>query len=110
MMPPRAQLVGAALGFLRLEAQPEARPPALLALHRWVDTWTGIGLIERGMARQGYDLSLTRHANEGWRATFYITEREHSATGATGSAWKLTPWRAVQGAAWETLNRMESAA
>jgi hypothetical protein len=55
------------------------------------------------MARQGYDLSLTRYANEGWRATFYVTGREHSATGATGSAWEPTPWRAVQGAAWEAM-------
>jgi hypothetical protein len=26
-----------ALGFLRLDAQPETMPPALLALHRWLD-------------------------------------------------------------------------
>jgi hypothetical protein len=110
MMPPRAQLMRASLGFLMLEAQPEAMPAALLALHRWLDSWIGIGLIERGMARQGYDLSLTRYANEGWRGTFYVTGREHSATSATGSAWEPTPWRAVQGAAWEALNRMEAAA
>jgi hypothetical protein len=95
MMPPRAQLMRTALGFLRLDAQPETMPPALLALHRRPDSWVGIGLIERGMARQGHDLSLTRYATEGWRATFYITGREHSATGATGSAWEPTPWRAV---------------
>ena len=40
------------------------------------------------MARQGYDLQLTRYANEGWRATFYVTGREHSMTEATGSAWE----------------------
>ena len=62
------------------------------------------------MARQGYDLSLTRYANEDWRGTFYVTGREHSATPATGSAWEPTPWRAVQGAAWEALSRMEAAA
>jgi len=105
-----SQLMRTALGFLRLDAQPETTPPALLALHRWLDLWIGIGLIERGMARQGYDLSLTRYANEGWRATFYVTGREHSATAATGSAWEPTPWRAVQIAAWEALNRMEAAA
>ena len=109
-MPPRAQLMHAALGFLRLDARPETAPPALMALHLWLDSWIGIGLIERGMARQGYDLSLTRYANEGWRGTFYVTGREHSATAATGSAWEPTPWRAVQGAAWEALNRMETAA
>jgi hypothetical protein len=110
MMPPRAQLMHAALGFLQLDAQAGAMPPALLDLHRWLDSWISIGLIERGMARQGYDLSLTRYANEGWRATFYVTGREHSATSATGSAWEPTPWRAVQGAAWEALNRTEAAA
>jgi hypothetical protein len=110
MMAPRAQLMRAALGFLQLDGQAETMPPALLALHRWLDSWIGIGLIERGMARQGYDFSLTRYANEGWRATFYVTGREHSATRATGSAWEPTPWRAVQGAAWEALNRLEVAA
>ena len=109
-MPPRAQLMRAALGFLQLEVQPATMPSALAALHHWLDSWTGIRLIERGMARQGYDLSLTRYANEGWRATFYVTGREHSATGATGSAWEPTPWRAVQGAAWEALTRMEATA
>jgi len=51
---------------------PPFMPPALLTLHRWLDSWSGIGVIERGMARQGYDLALTRFANEGWRATFYL--------------------------------------
>jgi hypothetical protein len=81
----------AGLGFLRLDVRPESMPPALLTIHRWLDSWVGIGLVERGMARQGYDLSLTRYADEGWRATFYVTGREHSATRATGSAWEPTP-------------------
>ncbi len=110
MVPPRAHRMRAALEFLRLDTRPETAPPALLALHHWLDSWIGIGLIERGMARQGYDLSLTRYTNEGWRATFYVTGREHSATRATGSAWEPTSWRAVQGAAWEALDRMEAAA
>src|SRR5262249_48584793 len=95
----RAGLLLAALGFLRLDVTPEAMPPALFALHRWLDSWVGIGLIEQGMYRQASDLSLTRYANDGWRATFYITSREHSATSATGSPWEATPWRAVQRAA-----------
>ena len=44
--------------------------PVLDVLHEWLDSWSSIGvigLIERGMARQGYDLQLTRYANEGWR-------------------------------------------
>jgi hypothetical protein len=45
-----------ALGFARLEVIPEKMPPALQALHVWLGLWTGIGLIELGMAREGYDL------------------------------------------------------
>jgi hypothetical protein len=60
---------------------------------------------DRRMARQGYELSLARYADVDWRATFYVTGREHSPTGATGSAFEATPFRAVQAAAWETLAR-----
>jgi hypothetical protein len=83
--------------------------PVLDVLHEWLDSWPGIGVIERGMARQGYDLQLTRYANEGWRATFFLTGREHSMTQATGSAWESTPWRAVQEAAWHVLTKAEQA-
>src|SRR6058998_3601531 len=92
----------AALGFVRLEGE---RPPALDALHRWLDSWRGIGDITVGMARQGYDLQLTRYDERCWRATFYMTGMEHSPTSATGSAWERTPWRAVRGAALEALRR-----
>jgi hypothetical protein len=57
------------------------------------------------MARQGYDLQLTRYANEGWRATFFLAGREHSMTQATGSACQPTPWQAVQIAALEALGK-----
>ncbi len=72
-----------ALGFALLRA-PEPVPPVIAELRRWLDTWKGIGLIAGGMARQGYDLSLTRYDERGWRATFYVNGMEHSATGATG--------------------------
>src|SRR5262245_17689733 len=107
-MTPRARLMFTAIGFLRLEGP--SMPPALVALHHWLDSWPGIGTIERGMARQGYDLALTRYASEGWRATFYVTGREHSATSAAGSAWEPTPLRAVQLAAWEALSTADAAA
>jgi len=45
------------------------------ALHRWLDSWKGIGLIEHGMSWQGYDLQLTRYDEQGWRATF-LHERD----------------------------------
>ena len=100
----RARLMLATPGFLRLEGQ---QPPVLEALHRWLDSWRGIGMIERGMSWQGYDLQLTRYDEQGWRATFYVSGMEHSATSATGTAWERTPWRAVQGAAWDTLRQAE---
>jgi hypothetical protein len=53
------------------------------------------------MARQGYDLQLTRYDEKGWRATFYTTGMEHSPTSATGPAWERTPCHATQRAAWE---------
>src|SRR2546425_13282168 len=69
----RARLMLATLGFLRLEGQ---LSPALHALHRWLDSWRGIGDITVGMARQGYDLQLTCYDEQGWRATFYTTGME----------------------------------
>ena len=64
-----------------------------------------MGRIAEGMHRAGWDLQLTEYGDGPWRATFYVTGREHSPTGATGSAFEATPFRAVQVAAWETLAR-----
>jgi hypothetical protein len=44
-----------------------------------------------GMARQGYDLQLTRYDEKGSRATFYTTGMEHSPTSATRTACERTP-------------------
>ena len=82
--------------------------PVVRAIHAWLDTWRGIGDIEAGMARHGYDLQLTRYANEAWRATFFLAGREHSPHAATGSAWEQTAWRAVQMAAREALRRAQT--
>ncbi len=95
----RAALI-AALGFTLVS--PPA--PELALVHGWLDTWRGIGDIVVGMARQDYDLQLTRYDGRGWRATFYTSGMEHSATSAIGSAWEPTPWRAVQRAAWQALD------
>jgi hypothetical protein len=57
------------------------------------------------MTHHGYDLQLTRYDERGWRATFYTTRMEHSLTGANGTGWEPTPWRAVQSAAWHALKR-----
>ena len=96
----------AALGFAGLLRPSYDR--ALWALRFWLDSWCGIGDVERGMERQGYDLQLTRYDEKGWRATFYTTGMEHSITSATASAWERTPWHAVQGAAREALSKTAS--
>ncbi len=49
----RRALLVAALGFARAVVSPE--PPELRALRAWLGSWTGIGAIEIGMARQGYE-------------------------------------------------------
>jgi len=100
----RAALI-AALGFTLLQRS----APELKLVHGWLDTWRGIGDIVVGMARQDYDLQLTRYDGRAWRATFYTSGMEHSATSAIGSAWEPTPWRAVQRAAWQALDTAEPA-
>ncbi len=101
----RGRLLVAALGFAGLPRPSYDR--ALWALRTWLDSWAGIGDVERSMARQGYDLQLTRYNERGWRTTFYTTGMEHSITSATASAWERTPWHATQRAAWEALRQAE---
>ena len=46
--------------FVTLEAaRVEADLPVLGTLRSWLNSWRGIGDVERGMARQGFDLQLT---------------------------------------------------
>jgi hypothetical protein len=59
MLDQRGRLLQAALGFAGLP-----RPSydcALWALRTWLDSWAGIGRIAVGMARQVFDLQLTRY-------------------------------------------------
>jgi hypothetical protein len=80
-----------------------ADAPELRLVHDWLDSWSGIGLIIAGMTHQGWDVQLMAYAARDWRANFFPVGIAHSVVG--GSAWEPTPWRAVQRAAWETLNR-----
>ena len=83
MLDQRGPLLVAALGFAGLPRPSYDR--ALWARRFWLDSWAGIGRVAIGMARQGYDLQLTRYDERGWRATFYTTGMEHSITSATAA-------------------------
>ena len=85
----------AALGFLQLAA----RVPELRLLHRWLDTWTGLGLVVVGVERQGLRFSLSHIAEGEWRATFMA----HPMFAAAGFGVAKTPWQAVQMASWEAV-------
>jgi len=100
----RGRLLITALGFAGCSMPSYDR--ALHALRYWLDSWPGIGQVAVGMARQGYDLQLSRYDEKGWRATFHTTGMEHSPTSATGTGWERTPWQAVQSAAWEALHKV----
>ena len=89
----RRALLSAASASTRLPS--DAPEPRLL--HAWLDSWRGAGAVAVGMARHGYDLQLTRYADQGWRANSYPVGIAHSVV--VGSAWEQTPWRAVQRAA-----------
>ena len=102
----RRSLLAAAVGFALLRFRDDREPAAVRALHGWLSTWSGIGHVAHGMARQGFDLSLTRYDGLGWRATFYVTGREHSPTTATASTFAPTPFRAVHGAAARALGML----
>jgi len=99
----RGRLLMAALGFAGCGTPSYDR--ALHALRTWLDSWSGIGHVTVGMARQGFDLQLTRYDEKGWRATFYTTGMEHSPTSATGTGWERAPWHAVQSAARHALTQ-----
>ena len=87
-----------ALGFLHLPPS----EPELQLLHRWLDTWTGVGLITVGVERQGLRLSLSNITEGEWRAQFM---GESALLAPKGYGVAATPWRAVQMAAWAAVGR-----
>jgi hypothetical protein len=91
----RLPTLRAALGFRQLAP----RAPELRLLHRWLDTWTGVGLITVGVERLGYRLALSHIADAEWRATF----AGHPLFAPVGYGVAATPWGAVQKAAWAAL-------
>jgi len=100
----RPLLLRTALGFALLPPT----EPELRLLHRWLDSWRGVGDGVAGMARQGYDLELRRYNGRGWRALFFSAGFEHSFTSHAGAGWALSPWAAVQQAARDALTKLET--
>jgi hypothetical protein len=86
----RRRLLRAALAAVLVPAQ----APELQLLHRWLGTWTGIGLIVVGCSARE-ERATDGYGNGDWRVTFRVTGLAHSITG--GSAWESTPWRGCSG-------------
>ena len=87
---PAARRLRAALAAVLVQAE----APELALVHRWLDNWSGVGLLAVGLHHTGYDLDLRQYGDGRWRASFYVTGLAHSILG--GSAWEPTPWRAVE--------------
>ena len=85
----------------------ESHAPELRRLNRWLDSWSGVGHIVAGMARQGYDLELRRYDDRGWRAMFFSEGFEHSLTLHAGAAWARSASEAVERAAVDALGKLE---
>jgi hypothetical protein len=93
MLDQRGQLMRAAIGFAGCSKPSYDR--ALHALRTWLDSWSGIGHVAVGMARQGFDLQVTRERRKGLARDVLHNWVEHSPTSATGTGWERTPWHAT---------------
>ena len=87
----------AALGFAQLPSQ----APELQLLHRWLDTWSGLGDITVGMARRGYRLSLSHIGPREWWAVFAT----HPQWTPAGYGVTPMPWTAMQRPTWAAVLR-----
>ncbi len=67
----------------------------VLVQGRWLATWAGIGDVEMGMTRQGFDLELTKYNGRRLRAAFYVAGIEHSPTSAERDSGRCTKYGAA---------------
>jgi hypothetical protein len=58
-----------------------------------------------GMAHQGFRVDLGDHGSDRWIAVFYRGGGVHQPIEPAGTAQAPTPWRAVQRAAWASMQR-----
>jgi hypothetical protein len=69
--------------------------PELVMLHRWLDSWRGLGDIVTGMRRQGFKLGL-EDFGERWVAAFYRGSGGHEGA---HRGWHSTGAHALGGGA-----------
>jgi hypothetical protein len=62
---PRRRILYTMLTALTFRYPPGREPALIAALRQYLGGWPGIGRITAGMARQQYDLQLTRYGPEG---------------------------------------------
>jgi hypothetical protein len=79
--------------------------PELWLMREWLDNWSGLGLIIAGMSHQGFTVSLGEHGAGRWIAVFDHGRGGYEPVDAAGTGQEPTPWRAVQRAAWEVLDK-----
>lgn len=91
----RGRRLRAALAALMVKAD----EPELRMVHRWLDTWTGLGLVVVGVERHGLRFSLSHIADREWRAYFMASPM----FAPEGFGVAPTPWGAVQRASWAAM-------
>jgi hypothetical protein len=82
-----------------------ADAPELRLIREWLDCWAGIGLVVVGMSHQGFQVSIGDHGAGQWIAVFYSGSGGHERVAAEGTSQAVSPWTAVQQAAWRALNK-----
>jgi hypothetical protein len=65
--PQRRRVLFTMLTALGFRYPPGHEPPLIGALRQWLGGWRGVGRITAGMARQEFDLQLTRHGQRSTR-------------------------------------------